>query len=242
MWPLIAAAHCESVERFIQVSTACVYPSDAPYPTPESVLDWGRDPAIRGPEDTNRGYGWAKRMGEFLGTELHLAKRLKVWIVRPSNCYGPRDDFNLETCHVIPALIVRCMLGEDPLVVWGSGNQQRVFIYVKDLVDGMISLAEKEPTGVPVNIGSEDEISIKDLAKKIVDLCDQKVDIKFKTDMPDGYARRLPDLSRLREYVNNWLPETSLDEGLKETIRYYQRYISHRVTDRHMFDNRPEGQ
>jgi len=115
------AARQANVERFLTVSSACVYPRNCSVPTPES------EGFIDEPEPTNGGYGWAKRMGELLGKYYNQEFGMNVGIVRPYNCYGPRDHFDPAVSHVIPALIKRVFDGEDPVIVWGSGNQTRAF-------------------------------------------------------------------------------------------------------------------
>jgi len=154
---MIEAARKTNVERFLVVSSACVYPRDCKIPTPES------EGFLSDPEPTNGGYGWAKRMSEKLGMYYAEEYGMKVGIVRPYNSYGPRDHFDPATSHVIPALIKRVYDGENPIKVWGSGKQTRAFLYVDDLADGMILAIEKYPKPDPINLGTDDEISIKNL-------------------------------------------------------------------------------
>jgi GDP-L-fucose synthase len=120
------------------------------------------------PEPTNGGYGWAKRMSEKLAEYYQEEFGMKVAIVRPYNCYGPRDHFDPDVSHVIPALIKRVFDGENPVVVWGSGQQTRAFLYVEDMAEGMITAIEKYPVADPINLGTNDEISIAELIKKII--------------------------------------------------------------------------
>src|SRR3990172_5145544 len=128
---VIHAAAKGGVPKFCQVSTACVYPHDAAIPTPETD-------GMRGePEPTNAGYGWAKRMGERLAAFYANETPMRVVVVRPFNAYGPRDHYDVRTSHVIPALIKRVVDGDDPVEVWGSGNQERVFVHAMDVARGI---------------------------------------------------------------------------------------------------------
>jgi len=203
------------VERFLVTSSACVYPRDSRIPTSEEEGARGE------PEPTNGGYGWAKRMQEYLGAAVMQEFGLPVAIARPYNAYGPRDDFAPETSHVIPALIGRVLSGEDPLVVWGSGEQTRTFLYVKDFVHGLMLCVEKYARGIPVNIGSSTEISIRRLVGLILEVSGRRPEVRFDPSRPEGQPRRCCDVSRMKE-VLNWEPGTELEKGLQETIRWYR--------------------
>src|SRR3989344_5222681 len=159
---MIEAARREEVSRFLMVSSAVVYPEHATIPTPESE---GFDGF---PDEPNKGYGWAKRVGELLGKYYKEEFGMNVAIVRPYNCYGPRDHFFPTPTHVVPSLIRRVVDGENPVVVWGSGNQTRAFLYVEDLVRGMMLATEKYAVADPVNLGSDEEISMKKLVETII--------------------------------------------------------------------------
>ena len=154
---MLEAARKMNVERFLVVSSACVYPRNCSVPTPES------EGFMDEPEPTNGGYGWAKRMNELQGKYYNEEFGIKVGIVRPYNCYGPRDHFDNETSHVIPALIKRVLAGENPIKVWGTGKQTRAFLYVEDLAEGMILAIEKSSVPDPINLGTNQEISINNL-------------------------------------------------------------------------------
>ncbi|MEK7141922.1 MAG: NAD-dependent epimerase/dehydratase family protein, partial [Patescibacteria group bacterium] len=161
---MMDAAQKAGVERFLAVSSAVVYPSDAAIPTPESE-------GFRGePEEANGGYGWAKRINEVLARYYHEEFGMGVAVVRPYNCYGPGDHFFPAPTHVIPSLIKRVVDGEDPVVVWGSGRQTRAFLYVEDLVRGMMLATEKYAVADPVNLGSDEEVSMEDLVETIIRL------------------------------------------------------------------------
>lgn len=211
---MLEGARTAEVGRFLQVSSACVYPRDAIVPTPES--EGTRDE----PEPTNGGYGWGKRMGELLAKYYTVEFGMKIGIVRPYNCYGPRDHFQNETSHVIPALIKRVFEGEDPLVVWGSGNQTRAFLYVQDLAEGILLAAEKYCTPDPINLGTDEEVSIKELINLILIICNKKRKVIFDNSKPDGSLRRNSDNNKAKEKIG-FQAKIKIRQGLKETIKWY---------------------
>jgi len=211
----IEAARIAGVEKFLVVSSACVYARECTIPTPESE---GFDSV---PEPTNGGYGWAKRMAEKLGMYYAEEFGMKVSIVRPYNCYGPRDHFDPKLSHVIPALIKRVIDGENPVKVWGTGAQTRAFLYVTDMAEGMILSVEKSKSPEPINLGTDEEISIKDLVKKIIILSNLKSDITFDITKPDGSARRNSDNTLAKSKIK-FEAKVNLDQGLKKTIEWYE--------------------
>lgn len=213
---VIEAAYKNNVERFLVVSSACVYPRNCSVPTPET------EGFLDEPEPTNGGYGWAKRMAEKLGEYYAKEFGMKVAIVRPYNCYGPRDHFDPDTSHVIPALIKRVMDGEDPVNVWGTGKQTRAFLYVEDLTEGMILATEKYPNLDPVNLGTDEEVSIKDLTYKIIAISGKKPKVVFDTTKPDGSSRRNSDNRKALDKLG-FISKVKLDEGLKNTIEWYKK-------------------
>lgn len=215
---IIKAAVERNVKRFLQVSTACIYPHDAKVPTPESEGERGT------PEPTNVGYGWAKRMGEQLAKLYAKESNMKIAIVRPFNAYGLRDHFEEKTSHVIPALIKRVLDGENPLVGWGTGNQSRVFIHAKDIALGMKIITEKYAKADPVNIGHDDEITIKKLVKLILELTGKNPKVIFDTTKPDGYSRRGADAAKLKKITDGWVPSTPLKDGISEMIGWLRKY------------------
>jgi GDP-L-fucose synthase len=215
---MLEAARKAGVERFLVVSSACVYPRECSVPTPES------EGFLSEPEPTNGGYGWAKRMAEKSGQYYAEEFGMKVGIVRPYNCYGPRDHFDPKISHVIPALIKRVFDGENPVSVWGSGKQTRAFLYVDDMAEGMIQAIEKYPVPDPVNLGTDDEISMKELIKKIILLSEIKTQVTFDTTKPDGSPRRNSNNKKMREKVG-FTPQISLDDGLQRTILWYRENV-----------------
>jgi GDP-L-fucose synthase len=209
------AATRNGVERFLVVSTACIYPADAAVPTPES------EGFERFPESTNEGYGWAKRLAERLGVFAQEESGMSVAICRPFNAYGPRDHWDDASSHVIPALIKRVMDGENPVVVWGSGNQTRAFLHARDAALGMKLITEKAATADPINIGHAEDVSIRRLAEIILEVTGAHTTLQFDTSKPDGYPKRASDTTRLLE-VTGWLPGISVDEGIREMVAEYQ--------------------
>lgn len=214
---MIEAARQQNVERFLVVSSACVYPADAMIPTPEREASRGE------PEPTNGGYGWAKRMAEKIGMYYEEQYGMKVGIARPYNAYGPRDHFDAERSHVIPALIKRVLDGENPLRVWGSGKQTRAFLFVEDFADGLLATIEKYAAADPVNIGTDEEVSIEKLTQMIVSLSGKHTKIEFDTSKPDGSPRRNSDNTKAKKRIG-WSSHTTLQEGLKKTIEWYREH------------------
>lgn len=214
---VIEAARVTRVQRFLVVSSACVYPRECTIPTPEDEGVLGQ------PEPTNLGYGWAKRMEEFLGHAYAQEYGLSVAIARPYNAYGPRDNFSPESSHVIPALIRRVLEGENPLRVWGSGNQTRSFLHVSDFVEGLLTITERYPQADPVNLGSTEEVTLRDLAQLIVTLCGSIARVEFDLGKPEGQPRRMCD-TRKAQGVLGFQAKVPLREGLQSTIEWYRTH------------------
>ncbi|MBI4437178.1 MAG: SDR family NAD(P)-dependent oxidoreductase [Candidatus Omnitrophica bacterium] len=210
---ILEAARKASVDRILMVSSACVYPRYCTIPTPE------KEGFLEDPEPTNLGYGWAKRIAEVQARCYAMEYKMKIALVRPYNTYGPRDDFSPETSHVIPALIRRILKGENPLKVWGSGEQTRAFLYVTDMVKGLMLATEKYPNCDPVNIGTEEEVKIRDLAHQVVKVSGKNPEIVFETDKPSGQPRRNADISKAKKLIG-YQPSVSLEEGLAMTVEW----------------------
>lgn len=213
---VLDAARDVEVERFVTVSSACVYPRDSVAPTREE--DGSRD----APEPSNAGYGWSKRMIEFLSLAYATEYGLNVGIVRPFNLYGPRDDFFRPSSHVIPGIVTRLFHGEQPLKVWGSGRQTRSFLFVDDLVRGVLIAGARPDVQGPLNLGSSEEIAIADLARLIVELSGLDVEVVLDPSRPDGQPRRACDSSRARTELG-FEAQVSLREGLNKTIDWYRQ-------------------
>lgn len=212
---VLDAARDARVSRFLMVSSACVYPRDCQIPTPE-------EEGMRGaPEPTNAGYGWSKRMIEFMTHAYAEEYGLNVGVVRPFNLYGPRDDFFRPTNHVIPGIITRLFEGERPLAIWGSGRQTRSFLFVEDMVRGVLMAGARRDVAGPLNLGSAEEISIAALAELIIEVSGLAVELVLDPSRPDGQPRRACDFSRARAQLG-FEARVSLREGLERTIRWYR--------------------
>jgi GDP-L-fucose synthase len=216
---LIEHARRSGVSKFVCVGTVCSYPKFAPTPFREDDLWNGY------PEETNAPYGIAKKA---LLVQLQAYRQefgtQGIYLI-PVNLYGPGDDFDLETSHVIPALIRKCVEaidgGEDRIEVWGSGSPTREFLYVDDAADGIVAGADRYEDPEPVNLGSGREISIRDLAELIADLSGFQGSFTWNASMPDGQPRRMLDVSRARERFG-WEARVPLEEGLAATIAWYR--------------------
>jgi nucleoside-diphosphate-sugar epimerase len=217
----LEAARKNGVERFLIVSSSCVYPDEAPIPTPELDVFTGL------PESVNTGYGWAKRIQELAGSYYAGDYGMKVTIVRPFNPYGGNYRWGSDDkAHVIPALVKRVMDGEDPLVVWGSGNQRRNFLHASDAARLILRVIEKDVVAIPINIGYDEDTSIADLVNLICEVSGKSPKILFDTDKPEGRFRKCADATRLREVTDDFQPKVSLREGLTEMVDWYHRTFS----------------
>jgi GDP-L-fucose synthase len=212
---VIEAARLAETPLFLTCSSACVYPRHCTIPTPEEegFLDL--------PEPTTEGYGMAKRTQEYLSMKYAEEFGMQIAIARPYNAYGPRDDFDPRTSHVIPGLIQRLLAGEDPFVVWGSGNQSRAFLYVEDFARGLMLTAEKYAVAEPINIGANRETTIRELVELIVALSGLAPQVEYDRSKPEGQPRRNCDTRKMKA-VLDWEPEVSLEEGLRRTIEWYR--------------------
>lgn len=215
---MLEASKIDYVERYLCVSSACVYPRYCSIPTPEE------EGFKESPEPTNFGYGWSKRIAELQAQAYHDEYGMKISIVRPYNMYGPRDHFNLELAHVIPALINKVISGMNPVVVWGDGEQTRAFVYVEDVARGMMLAIEKYPKPDPINIGTDEEIKIKDLIKLIVKLSGKNPEVIFDTKKPGGQPRRNANISKAKKLLD-YHPIITLEHGLMKTIDYYRNSL-----------------
>lgn len=211
---LDAAVSC-GVERILLASSACVYSRDSVVPTPET------DGFIGNPEPTNLGYGWAKRFLEVQALCYTTQYPIKIALPRLYNAYGPRDDFSWETSHVIPALIRKVVEGGDTVKVWGDGSQTRSFLYVSDFLEGLMLTLERYPECDPVNIGSEEEVTILGLINLIIKIVGSQAHVEFERDKPRGQPRRIGDYSKARELLG-FKPRVGLSEGIGRTISWYR--------------------
>lgn len=217
----LEAARQNGVERYLIVSSSCVYPDDAPIPTPELDVFTGM------PESVNEGYGWAKRIQELAGKYYLHDYGMKMTIVRPFNLYGGNYRWGSEEkSHVIPALVKRIMDGEDPVIVWGSGHQRRNFLHADDAARVILQIMETDQSATPINVGYDDDISIKELVSRICEVSGKSPEIIFDSSKPEGHERKCADAARLREITDNYVPRISLREGIQEMIEWYYRAFS----------------
>jgi len=216
---LMEEARKQDVEKFTILGTICSYPKHTPVPFSEEDLFEGY------PEETNAPYGIAKKALLTQSKAYRKQYDFNSIYLMPVNLYGPRDDFDLETSHVIPAIIRKCVeareRGEDHITAWGTGEPTREFLYVKDAAEGILDATERLDESVPVNLGSGMEISIRDLIELIADLTDFEGEIRWDTSKPDGQPRRRLDTSRAKEKFD-WEASTDFEEGLRETIDWYE--------------------
>jgi GDP-L-fucose synthase len=208
------------VKKFVAIGTVCAYPKFTPIPFKEENLWSGY------PEETNAPYGLAKKMLLVQAQAYREQYGYNAIYLLPVNLYGPRDNFNLETSHVIPALVRKCIeaqeRGDKEVVLWGDGSPTREFLYAGDAADGILSATEFYNGSEPVNIGSGQEISIKDLAETIARLTGFQGKLVWDTSKPNGQPRRALDTSRAAEYFG-WRARTSFEEGLRQTIEWYRQ-------------------
>jgi GDP-L-fucose synthase len=215
---LIEQARLYNIEKFVAIGTICAYPKFTPVPFKEKDL-W-----IGYPEETNAPYGLAKKMLLVQSQSYRQQYGFNSIFLLPVNLYGPRDNFDPKSSHVIPALIKKVAdakeKGEDKITVWGDGSPTREFIYAADAAEGIILAAEKYNKAEPVNIGSGMEISIKDLAQLICKLMDFKGEIIFDSSKPNGQPRRCLDVSKAKEEFG-FEAKTNFEKGLRSTIEWY---------------------
>ena len=215
---LIEESRLANIAKFVCLGTICSYPKFAPIPFREDDLWNGY------PEETNAPYGIAKKA---LLAQLQSYRDQYAFdgiFVMPVNLYGPRDNFDLETSHVIPAMIRKFVeareRGDDRVVLWGDGSPTREFLYVEDAAEGIVLAAEKYDGRDPVNIGTGMEISIRDLAETIRGLTGFEGEIVWDTSRPNGQPRRRLDVTRAREEFG-FVARTSFDEGLRKTVEWF---------------------
>ena len=218
---LIENARKSGVKKFLQVGTICAYPKFTPVPFNEADLWNGY------PEETNAPYGIAKKSLLVMCQAYRQQYDLNAIYVLPVNLYGPRDNFNLHTSHVIPALIRKCIearnRGDHSVSAWGTGSASREFLYVEDCAEGLLRAMEKYDSPEPMNLGSGREISIRDLTHLVAKLAGFKGEVVWDTSKPDGQPRRCLDVTRAKEELG-FVAQTSLEEGLRKTIEWYEAH------------------
>ena len=211
------------IEKFVALGTVCAYPKFTPVPFKEDDLWMGY------PEETNAPYGLAKKMLLVQSQAYRDQYGYNSLFLLPVNLYGPGENFNLASSHVIPALIRKCIEAEEKGVneieVWGDGSPTREFLYVEDAAEGILLASEFYNESLPVNLGSGFEISIKDLAEKIAHQTGFSGKLVWNTDKPNGQPRRGLDTSRAFEKFG-FRAKVDFDEGLKNTVDWYREHKS----------------
>ena len=216
---LMEQARRAGVEKFVQIGTVCSYPKFTPVPFHEDDLWNGY------PEETNAPYGLAKKMLLVQGQAYRQQYGFDVIHLIPVNLYGPGDNFNPASSHVIPALIKKCVdardAGDDHIEVWGTGAASREFLYVDDAAEGIVLATERYDDADPVNLGVGHEITIRDLVDLIVRFTGFQGEVRWDASKPDGQPRRALDTSRARERFG-FVAKTSFEDGLRATVRWYE--------------------
>ena len=216
---LMEAARREEVKKFVAIGTVCAYPKYTPVPFKEEDLWNGY------PEETNAAYGLAKKMLLVQAQAYRQQYGFNAVYLLPVNLYGPRDNFDPEKSHVIPALIRKMIdakiKGENNVVVWGTGEASREFLYVEDAAEAIVLATERYDEPDPLNIGANFEIKMKNLAEMIARFTGFDGKVTWDKSKPDGQPRRMLDTSKAKEKIG-FTSKTSLEEGLKKTIRWYE--------------------
>jgi GDP-L-fucose synthase len=219
---LIEHARRRGIRKFVQAGTVCAYPKFAPVPFREDTIWDGY------PEETNAPYGVAKKALFVMLDGYHREYGLKSAVVVPVNLYGPGDNFDPATSHVIPALIRKCVeaveSGADAVGCWGTGAASREFLYVEDAAEAIVLAAERLEEPTPVNLGTGKEITIKALAETIARLTGFDGRLEWDPKQPDGQPRRCLDTTRADELLG-WSADTAFEEGLRATIDWYRRNL-----------------
>ena len=217
---LLHESYRAGVAKFVAIGTVCAYPKFAPIPFREEDLWNGY------PEETNAPYGLAKKMLLVQGQAYRQQYGFQSIYLLPVNLYGPGDNFDPRSSHVIPALIKKCLeavqTGAPAIEVWGDGSPTREFLYVEDAAEGIVQAAERYQGDEPVNLGSGMELSIRDLVETIERLTGFKGDIVWDASKPNGQPRRQLDVSRAEQYFG-FRAHTSFEDGLRRTIEWYRQ-------------------
>jgi GDP-L-fucose synthase len=216
---LIEQGRLRNIEKFVAIGTICAYPKFTPVPFKEEDLWDGY------PEETNAPYGLAKKMLLVQSQSYRAEYGFNSIFLLPVNLYGPGDNFNPASSHVIPALIKKCVdaveSGADHIDCWGTGNVSREFIYAADAAEGILLATEHYNDSEPVNIGAGFEITIRQLSEKIAGLTGFSGELRWDSSRPDGQPRRCLDVSRAKKHFG-FEAKTPFDEGLKATIDWYR--------------------
>ncbi len=215
---ILEAARINDVQKLLFASSACVYREK----TKELNVFKEEDAYPANPATT---YGWAKIYGEILCQSYYKDYGIKSAIVRIFNAYGERENLDPKTAHVIPSLIRKAILyPKERFVILGDGKQERAFLYVKDCVEGMMLALQKIENADPINLGSEEVVTINQLAKKIIQISGKPIKIEYDPSGTKGTYRYCPDTTKMKKLLN-WTPKTPLDQGLKRTYKWAEKKL-----------------
>lgn len=215
---MLQAAWQQGVKRFLLFSSSTVYPeSDHPISEGEA---WSKPP-----HNSYFGYGWMRRYLEKMGEFVSKESKMQIALVRPTAVYGQNDNFDLDTCHVVPALIRKAVERQSPYVVWGSGNEVRDFLHVDDLARGCILALEKYAVCDPINIGYGKAVTTREIARMILEISDyEDAIVEFDESKPIAIPCRVVDTLKAERFLG-FTPKISLEEGLIRTVRWYECMI-----------------
>ena len=223
---LIERGRIAGIKKFVQAGTICAYPKFTPVPFHEDNLWNGY------PEETNAPYGVAKKAAMVMLDGYRRQYGLASSYLLPVNLYGPWDNFDLSTSHVIPALIRKCVeaqeSGADHMTCWGTGSASREFLYVEDAAEGLVRATETMDDPVPINLGTGMEITIRDLVILVARLSGFKGEIRWDSSKPDGQPRRCLDTERAAKLLG-WRAQVGFEDGMKRTIEWYRANRGHRA-------------
>ncbi|MDO7678293.1 MAG: GDP-L-fucose synthase [Pirellulales bacterium] len=216
---LVEHARLNGIAKFVHTGTVCAYPKNCPVPFREEDI-WNGFP-----EETNAPYGIAKKALFTMLDAYYRQYELKSAVVVPVNLYGPGDNFDKQSSHVIPALIRKCeearVAGRDSIQCWGTGKATREFLFVEDAAEAIVRAAEVIDEPSPINLGGGREIAIGELVREIALACDFRGEIQWDASKPDGQPRRGIDISRARSLLK-WAPQKDFTEGLAETVQWWR--------------------
>ena len=216
---LVEHARLNGIAKFVHTGTVCAYPKNCPVPFREEDI-WNGFP-----EETNAPYGIAKKALFTMLDAYYRQYELKSAVVVPVNLYGPGDNFDKQSSHVIPALIRKCeearVAGRDSIQCWGTGKATREFLFVEDAAEAIVRAAEVIDEPTPINLGGGREIAIGELVREIALACDFRGEIQWDASKPDGQPRRGIDISRARSLLK-WAPQKDFTEGLAETVQWWR--------------------
>lgn len=214
---VIWGAHLAEVPNFLFLGSSCIYPREAPQPIPESAL------LAAPPEPTNAPYAIAKIAGLFLCDAIRRQHGRNYFTVMPPNVYGPNDNFDPETSHVLPALIRRFheALPDRPVVCWGTGSPRREFLHSDDVADGLLFLMRQPRVEGHINLGTGSSVTIRELAETVQRVVGHRGPIDWDSSKPDGFPEKTMDVSRL--FAMGWRPRIPLEDGIRMAYEWYLR-------------------